>query len=262
MTMGTPKPQVDTGRPHPARVYDYLLGGKDHYAVDAEVGTRLPQNAHQDARANRAFMHRAVRMLARRGVDQFLDVGTGIPTEPNLHQVVQEVNPACRVAYTDNDPIVMRHAEALLVSAPEGATDYIQADVREPAGIIRHARGFLDFDRPVALSVIALMHFIPDDEDPYGIVSELARELVPGSYLVLSQGTGDFHPELVGGAADAYAKGGIRLALRTHAEVLRFFDGHELLAPGLVTAPSWHEEGEPAPRQEDSSFYVGVARIG
>ncbi|MCN9242169.1 SAM-dependent methyltransferase [Streptomyces sp. RY43-2] len=262
MAQGTPDVRVDTGKPHPARVYDCLLGGKDHYAVDEEMAARLPENAFRDARLNRAFMHRAMRWLAGRGIDQFLDVGTGIPTEPNLHQIVQGVNPRCRVAYTDNDPIVLRHAEALLVSTPEGATDYIQADVRRPAEVLAHARAFLDFGRPLALSLIALLHFIPDDEDADGIVRTLVDALPSGSHLVLTHGTGDFHPELAGRATGDYGKGGIRLALRSHAEVLRFFAGLDLVDPGLVTAPAWHQDTDtPAPQAEESSIYVGVARV-
>ncbi|MFD4814891.1 SAM-dependent methyltransferase, partial [Streptomyces sp. NPDC058418] len=167
MTAASPKPQVDTSKPHPARVYDYLLGGKDNYPVDHEVALKLPEASKMDARLNRAFMHRAVAWVARSGIDQYLDIGTGIPTEPNLHQIVQGIAPASRVVYTDNDPIVLRHAEALLISTPEGVTDYIEADVRAPQEILDHARGLLDFDRPIALSLIALMHFLPDDDDPY-----------------------------------------------------------------------------------------------
>ncbi|WP_329457513.1 SAM-dependent methyltransferase [Streptomyces sp. NBC_01497] len=260
MTSDTPRAFIDTSKPHPARMYDFLLGGKDNYPVDREVARRLPVNAPMDARLNRAFMHRAMAWLAESGVDQFLDVGTGIPTEPNLHQVVQRVNPACRVVYTDNDPIVLRHAEALLVSAPGGATDYVQADVREPAAILDRARKLLDFERPVALSLIALMHFIPDEQDPYGIARTLVDALAPGSYLVLTQGTGDFHPQLAAAASTTYRSGGIPLALRPHAAVARFFDGLDLVAPGLVRATEWYRTGA-APEAGDSSFYVGVARV-
>ena len=174
MTAGAPRPTIDTSKPHPARVYDWLLGGKDNYPVDEAVGEKLPPESRDAARQNRAFMHRATAWLAAQGVDQFLDIGTGIPTEPNLHQIVQATVPSARVVYTDNDPIVLRHAEALLVSRPDGMTDYIQADVRHPLEIIEHARGLLDFERPIALSLIALMHFLPDDQDPYGIVRQTA----------------------------------------------------------------------------------------
>ncbi|MGQ4515237.1 SAM-dependent methyltransferase [Streptomyces sp. DW26H14] len=260
MTTGTPVPQIDTSKPHPARMYDFLLGGKDNYPVDREVARRLPANSPIDARLNRAFMHRATAWLAETGIDQFLDIGTGIPTQPNLHQIAQGVNPACRVVYTDNDPIVLRHAEALLVSAPGGATDYVQADVRRPEAILEHARELLDFDRPIALSLIALMHFIPDDQDPYGVTRLLVDALAPGSYLVLTQGTGDFHPELAAAVSTTYRSGGIPLTLRSRDAVARFFDGLDLVEPGLVRATEWYRTG-PAPEVADSSFYVGVARV-
>lgn len=260
MTAGTPKPQVDTSKPHPARVYDWLLGGKDNYEVDHLVGERLPPESRDGARQNRAFMHRAAAWLAGTGVTQFLDIGTGIPTEPNLHQIVQAIRPTARIVYADNDPIVLRHAEALLVSTPEGSTDYIQADVREPGQILEHARATLDFDRPIALSLIALMHFIPDDQDPYGIVSSLVDVLPSGSYLVLSNASSDLMPELSDKVVAEYAKGGITLAFRTHAEVGRFFDGLELVEPGLVTAPAWFKDSD-APTAEMSGIYAGVAQV-
>ncbi|MCI3220662.1 SAM-dependent methyltransferase [Streptomyces sp. NP-1717] len=260
MTAGTPKPQVDTGKPHPARVYDWLLGGKDHYEVDRLVGERLPPESKDGARQNRAFMHRAAAWLSGAGVTQFLDIGTGIPTEPNLHQIVQASTPAARVVYADNDPIVLRHAEALLVSTPQGSTDYIQADVRKPQDILRHARATLDFDRPIALSLIALMHFVPDDQGPYDIVSSLVDVLPSGSYLVLSHAASDIVPELSDKVVAEYAKGGIRLGFRTHAGVGRFFDGLELVDPGLVTAPSWFKDTD-APAEEMSGIYAGVARV-
>ncbi|MFI6082948.1 SAM-dependent methyltransferase [Streptomyces sp. NPDC051217] len=260
MTAGTPKPQVDTSRPHPARVYDWLLGGKDNYEVDRQVGERLPAESADGARQNRAFMHRAAAWLADNDVSQFLDIGTGIPTEPNLHQIVQAVMPAARIVYADNDPIVLRHAEALLVSTPEGTTDYIQADVRDPQEILQYARATLDFERPIALSLIALMHFVPDDQGPYEIVSSLVDVLPSGSYLVLSHAASDLVPELSDKVVAEYAKGGIRLGFRTHAGVGKFFDGLELIEPGLVTAPAWFK-GTDAPEQEMSGIYAGVARI-
>ncbi|MFJ1749063.1 SAM-dependent methyltransferase [Streptomyces sp. NPDC088116] len=254
-------PRIDTGKPHPARVYDYLLGGRDNYAVDREIGEQLPAASKIDARLNRAFMRRAIAWVARSGIDQYLDIGTGIPSEPNLHQVAQDIAPTSRVVYVDNDPIVLRHAEALLVSAPEGATDYIQADVRTPTEILENATGLLDFGRPVALSLISLMHFIPDDEDPYGITRTLVNALPPGSLLLLSHGTADFQPgEVIDRVTGLYDKGGMPLRLRGRAEVGQFFDGLGLLGPGLVTAPRWYRES-PAPEEQHSSFYVGVARV-
>ncbi|MGY3680501.1 SAM-dependent methyltransferase [Streptomyces sp. TE33382] len=260
MTAELPHPRVDTGKPHPARVYDWLLGGKDNYPVDQAVGEKLPAEARANAARNRAFMHRASAWLAHRGIDQFLDIGTGIPTAPNLHQVVQDIVPSARIVYADNDPIVLRHAEALLISSPEGATAYLHADVTKPEAILEHARELLDFDRPVALSLIALMHFLPDDQDPYGITRTLVDALPPGSFLVLSHGTADQHPELRQETESAYRKGAMALRMRTRAEVEPFFEGLDLVAPGLVTATEWYQR-EPAPENERSGFYVGVARV-
>ncbi|MFD9422431.1 MULTISPECIES: SAM-dependent methyltransferase [unclassified Streptomyces] len=260
MTADLPHPWIDTGKPHPARVYDWLLGGKDNYPVDQEVGEKLPAEARANAARNRAFMHRATGWLAHRGIDQFLDIGTGIPTAPNLHQIVQAITPSARIVYADNDPIVLRHAEALLISSPEGATDYIHADVRQPGAILERARELLDFDRPVALSLIALMHFLPDEEDPYRITRTLLGALAPGSFLVFSHGTADQHPELRQETEKAYRKGAIALRMRTRAEVEPFFEGLDLVAPGLVPAAEWYQE-EPAPEKERSGFYVGVARV-
>ncbi|MEU5520555.1 SAM-dependent methyltransferase [Streptomyces sp. NPDC047860] len=262
MSVNTPEPpQIDTSKAHPARVYDWLLGGKDNYPVDEAVGEKLPREAHIGARQNRQFMNRAAAWLAGQGIDQFLDIGTGIPTEPNLHQIVQGVVPHAKVVYTDNDPIVLRHAEALLVSSPEGVTDYIQADVRRPGEIIEHARRVLDFNRPIALSLIALMHFIPDDQDAHGIVGELLSALPSGSYLVLSHASSDRLPELAEQVTAEYARAGIRLGFRTREGVARFFEGLDLVEPGLVTATEWFRS-TPAPEPEESAIYAGVARLG
>ncbi|MFI7005042.1 SAM-dependent methyltransferase [Streptomyces sp. NPDC050145] len=260
MTAPSSPSRIDTSKPHPARVYDWLLGGKDNYPVDQEVAEKLPPEARHNAMRNRAFMHRAAAWLAESGIDQFLDIGTGIPTKPNLHQIVQKIVPSARVAYTDNDPIVLRHAEALLVSSAEGATDYIEADARDPEGILAHARTFLDFERPIALSMIALMHFITDEEDPYGLSRKLVDALPSGSYLVLSHGTTDEHPHLASSVKNTYRKGEIPLRMRSRAEVEPFFEGLELVEPGLVTATKWYRS-EPAPAEELSGFYVGVARV-
>ncbi|WP_432102621.1 SAM-dependent methyltransferase [Streptomyces sp. bgisy091] len=260
MTTGTSQPPIDTSRPHSARVYDALLGGKDNYPVDQAVAEHLPAEAKAGAFQNRAFMNRATAWLAAEGVDQFLDIGTGIPTAPNLHQIAQAIDPAARVVYCDNDPIVLRHAEALLISTPQGATDYVHADVLEPAAIVEAARKVLDFDRPVALSLLGLLHFLPDDVDPVGIVRTLRAGLCPGSYVVLSQGASDVNPERGEQGAAEYGKGGIRLALRTKAEFSLFFEGLDIVEPGLVTAPEWFRD-TPAPAPELSGVYVAVARI-
>ncbi|MFD5817001.1 SAM-dependent methyltransferase [Streptomyces sp. NPDC127038] len=253
-------PPLDTSKAHPARVYDWLLGGKDNYPVDEAVAEKLPPEARDAARQNREFMHRASAWLAEQGIDQFLDIGTGIPTQPNLHQIVQDITPSAKVVYTDNDPIVLRHAEALLVSRPEGVTDYIQADVRQAQEIVQHARHVLDFSRPIALSLIALMHFIPDDEDAHSIVRNLVATLPSGSYLVLSHASSDVYPELSAQVTAEYAKGGIRLGFRTRAGVERFFEDLDLVDPGLVTATDWFKSG-PVPTPENSGIYTAVARV-
>jgi S-adenosyl methyltransferase len=255
----SPKPQVDTSRPHSARVYDFLLGGKDHYLVDRELAESLPDAVRSSALQNRDFMHRAVAWAAREGVDQYLDIGTGIPTEPNLHQIVQGIIPSARVVYVDNDPIVLRHAEALLVSSPEGATGYIDADVREPSVILERARAVLDFGRPVALSLVALMHFVLDEDDPYGIVRTLVGALHPGSCLIMVHGSMDGNEEQDAEIESTY-RSSIRSQARTRAEILRFFDGLDLVEPGLVPAPLWYKDG-PAPEEKPFLGYVGVARV-
>ncbi|AJP03334.1 methyltransferase [Streptomyces cyaneogriseus subsp. noncyanogenus] len=259
--------RIDTGRPHPARMYDWFLGGKDNYPVDEELGRQLVAFAPAIpvmARMNRAFMHRATRWVAGQGVRQFLDIGTGIPTEPNLHQVAQEVAPDARVVYCDNDPIVLAHAEALLHGTAEGAVDYVQADARDTAAILEHARKVLDFDRPVALSLIALLHFLGDDDGAYELVERLKEALAPGSWLIMSHLTPDFHPEEAAQKVrDMYKAGGLTLDLRGRDRFARFFEGLEPAAPGIVAAEEWHPElGEPVAGQEDvhSGAYVAVAR--
>ncbi|WP_306319504.1 MULTISPECIES: SAM-dependent methyltransferase [unclassified Streptomyces] len=260
MTAPASRPRIDTSQAHPARVYDWLLGGKDNYPVDEAVGAQLPPEARDAARQNREFMHRAAGWLAAQGVDQYLDIGTGIPTAPNLHQIVQRTVPTAKIVYTDNDPIVLAHAQALLVSSPEGVTDYIEGDVREPAAILEHARTVLDFGRPVALSLIALMHFVADDEEAYGIVASLVSELPSGSYLTLSNAASDLFVEQGAQVREQYAKAGMKLGLRTRDGVARFFDGLDLVAPGLTTATEWFRDDN-APEPEDSGIYVAVARV-
>ncbi|MGW4735179.1 SAM-dependent methyltransferase [Streptomyces shenzhenensis] len=254
---------IDTSRPHPARMYDYYLGGKDSYPVDEEAAERvisfLPA-IRIAARANRKFMHRAVRLLADRGVNQFLDIGTGIPTEPNLHQVVQAVNPRSRVVYVDNDPIVLRHAEALLRSTPEGATKYIQADVREPEKIIEGARGIINFDEPVSLSLVALLHFVSDEFRPYDLVNELMAPLPSGSFLLLSHVTGDFDAAGWDRAVEIYRRSGVPAQVRSRDELARFFTGLDLTDPGVQVVTDWHPEPDQEFSDEQVPLYVGVAR--
>ncbi|MGW9397432.1 SAM-dependent methyltransferase [Streptomyces sp. NPDC055642] len=259
--------RIDTSRPHPARVYDWFLGGKDNYPVDEELGRQImgvDGTARHIARTNRWFMQRVTRWLAAEaGVRQYLDIGTGIPTEPNLHQIAQRHAPESRVVYTDNDHLVLQHAEALTHSTPEGVTAYVQADVREPGHILRQARETLDLGRPVALSLVALTHFLGDEDDPYALVARLVDALPSGSHLVLSQLTADFDPEAVGRGVAMYAAGGVTLAPRTRAEIARFFDGLDLVDPGLVQVTDWHPELADGESTDDSaviSLYGAVGR--
>ncbi|MFI1395418.1 SAM-dependent methyltransferase [Streptomyces sp. NPDC020681] len=260
-------PRIDTSKPHPARVYDWFLGGKDNYPVDEELGRQImsiDSRAKHVARTNRWFMQRVTRWLSSEaGIRQYLDIGTGIPTEPNLHQIAQAAAPESRVVYTDNDPIVLTHAEALLRSTPEGVTDYIQADVREPGRILEQARKVFDFDRPIALSLVALMHFVGDADEPYDLVSRLVDALPSGSYLVLSQLTADFDPVSVQRGVEMYAAGGVTLAPRTRAEITRFFDGLDVVEPGVVQVTTWHPElgvDEETEDGEGASLYAAVGR--
>ncbi|MFJ3670004.1 SAM-dependent methyltransferase [Streptomyces sp. NPDC090106] len=238
-------PRIDTTKPHPARVYDWYLGGKDNYPVDEELGRRiagLNGDAPRAARANRWFMHRATRLLVGQGISQFLDIGTGIPTEPNLHQIAQQVTPDARVVYVDNDPIVLAHAGALLRGTDDGVTEYVQADARDPRQILDRAGAILDLDRPVALSLIALMHFIADEDGAHEVVDTLVGALAPGSRLVLSAMTADFEPEEVEQGITAYKASGVTLVARDKDRFGRFFQGLDLVEPGIVSVRDWRPE--------------------
>jgi hypothetical protein len=258
-------------QPHSARMYDYYLGGKTNYAVDRSAGEdvirRLP-TVRTAALVNRAFVHRSARFLARdRGIRQFLDIGTGIPTTPNLHEVVQSEAPSARVVYVDNDPIVLVYADNLLASTPEGATEYVEADLTDPGAVLAAVResGCLDLSQPIGLSLNAVMHFVPDEQDAYGVVATLVDQLVPGSYLVLSHVTHDFSPKAWGEIMDIYNGSGTALQTRTLAEVERFFDGLEVVEPGVLVAHQWRPEVDSGPgliSDSSASLYAGVARKG
>jgi hypothetical protein len=240
-----PAVHIDTTKPHPARVYDWYLGGKDNYPVDEQLGRQIAaidSGAPRAARSNRWFMQRATRLLVRDGIRQFLDIGSGIPTEPNMHQIAQAVAPDARVVYVDNDPIVLAHAAALLRGTPEGRTEYLQADARDPHAILEGAAQVLDLGRPVALSLIALMHFIADEDGAYDLVDTLVGALAPGSCLVLSAMTADFEPENVRRGIAAYTANGVTLVARSRDEVGRFFEGLELLEPGVVSVRDWRPD--------------------
>ncbi|OXR41465.1 hypothetical protein B7C42_06356 [Nocardia cerradoensis] len=241
---------VDLGqdRAHSARIYDYYLGGRDNYDADRVAAAAIEQaipSVRTVARGNRSFMVRAVRHLsADLGVRQFLDIGTGIPTEPNLHQVAQEAAPDARVVYVDNDPIVLAHARALLTGTPEGVTRYVEADVRDPARILSatEVEATLDFSKPVALSLIALCHFVPGD-GVYDIIDTLLAPLAPGSFLVMTHLSPDFDPAMVEGTVAAYRQSGIEMEARSYDGVARFFRDLDLIEPGIVAIDDWHAGG-------------------
>jgi hypothetical protein len=262
---GFPVEEIDTSRPHPARMYDYYLGGWDNYEVDREAAQRVLDVAPGTAvaaRANRDFLGRVVRYLVGNGVRQIIDIGTGIPTSPNTHELAHAVSPEVRVAYIDNDPIVATHAGARLIGT--GNTGFFLGDMREPRTILDHPtiRDLIDFDEPVALLLISVLHFMTDEEDPAGILATLREALPPGSYLALSHGTADFHAETVPEVAKIYKKSTASLTLRSHAEVLAFFDGYDLVEPGLVGVTLWRPDG-PEPKSQELrqvGIYGGVAR--
>jgi len=258
---------LDIDRPHPARVYDFLLGGKDNFPADraaAAQGLKVNPNAATAPRQNRAFMQRTVRFLAAEaGVRQFLDIGTGLPTSPNVHQVAQSIDPTARVAYVDSDPIVLTHARALLTSHPEGRTAYVDADLHRPEEILGAPalRDTLDLDKPVALLLFAILHFFEDDDDPYRIVDTLLGALPSGSYLVLSHVTNDHDPEGWARFDAVMRRQGIRSRFRSQAEVARFFTGLDLVDPGVVPILRWRPEPEAeALTDAQVALYGGVAR--
>ncbi|MFC4494210.1 SAM-dependent methyltransferase [Streptomyces ovatisporus] len=261
-------PEIDTSKPHSARVYDYWLGGKNNYEVDAEAGEQVERmwpGVRRLIAANRAFMHRATRHLAAEaGIRQFLDIGTGIPTEPNLHQIAQKCAPECRVVYVDNDPIVLQYAQALLRSKPEGRTAYLHADVTDPRAILTspEVRETLDLEQPVALSLVALLHFIADDGTATDIVRRLMEPLAPGSHLVISHGTEDpEETEVSERAAEYYRTNVSDGQARPYGTILSLFDGLDLVEPGLVPVTRWRPDGE-APELPDNKALIlgGVAR--
>ncbi|HVT71219.1 MAG TPA: SAM-dependent methyltransferase [Trebonia sp.] len=261
-------PQVDVSRPHPARMYDYYLGGKNHYAADREVADKVlagAPSARTGPRENRAFLGRAVRFLtAEAGIRQFLDIGTGLPTTNNVHEVAQRIAPSSRVVYVDNDPLVLAHARALLTSSPEGRTAYIQADLRDPAAILADpvTRDVLDFSQPIALMLVAILHFIPDEFEPARILATLLDALPSGSYLVASQVSMEDNPVLIGNAMSAYRAAGLPAQARDSGDFARLaFAGLDLVPPGVVLVSEWRPASDaPRPTPAELSIYGGVGR--
>jgi SAM-dependent methyltransferase len=257
----------DTSVPHPARVYAYWLGGKDCYEADRKAAEAVIEHRPQvvaSARANRLFLARVVRYLAADcGIRQFLDIGAGLPAVDNTHEVAQQVDPGARVVYADNDPLVLTHARALLTSTPPGSCDYIDADLRDTDIIVAHAAGTLDLAQPVAVLLLAVLHFIPDGDDPAAIVARLASALAPGSYIALSHLTADFAPEQVVAAATAYnTQASTPVTPRTHAQVSGLFGGLPLVAPGVVPVTQWRPTVMGLPHRMTADVYAGAARIG
>jgi hypothetical protein len=257
-------PGIDTSTAHPARVYDYWLGGKDNFAADREAGElalkAYPELA-QAVQSNRAFLARAVRFLvSEAGIRQFLDIGTGIPTANNTHQVAQATAAESRIVYVDNDPIVLLHAQALLKSDPAGACEYVHADLRNTDEILAAAARTLDFGRPVALMLLAILQFIPDDQDPYGLVGRILDALPSGSYLVISHPTDDFNPNRAGESIERYNERVADTAtLRGKEETTRFFAGLDLVEPGVVAVSAWRPDSD-LDAARPSSMWCGVAR--
>jgi S-adenosyl methyltransferase len=260
-------PEMDISRPNPARIYDFLLGGKDNFTADREAAAHILRHApfaRIMARENRAFLGRAVRFLAEEaGIRQFLDIGTGLPTIHNVHEVAQAVAPASRVVYVDNDLMVLAHARALLKSAPEGRTAYIHADLRAPDAILSDpvARGVLDFTQPIALILAAVLHFIPDGDNPAKIMKTLLGALPPGSYLIASHISGEHAPEREAEAHRPYREAQIPLQSRDSDDFARLaFGDLDLVPPGVVLVSDWRREGSGSVPPSEVNFYGGVAR--
>jgi hypothetical protein len=255
---------INTGVPHPARVYDYFLGGKDNFEADrvaAEAGIAAFPKTAESARAARAFLRRVVQFLTTDvGIRQFLDIGTGLPSGENVHEVAQSIAPDARIVYVDNDPIVLRHAQALLTSTEEGVTAYLDADVRDPEEILKRAAKTLDFTQPMALLLMGILHNVGDEFDPHNIVRTLANALPGGSYLVINHLTADIYPELTEFAAALNERNlDEPLVLRTRAKVTSFFDGLEIVEPGVVQISKWRPQSE-LEAAAAGALWGGVAR--
>jgi hypothetical protein len=262
-------PQIDSrinpSVAHTARVWNYWLGGKDHFAADREVGEQILQflpNMRTTARADRAFLGRAVRFLAgEAGIRQFLDVGTGLPTADNTHEVAQTVAPESRIVYVDNDPLVLVHARALLTSTPQGATDYIEADLHDPDTILQEAARTLDFSKPVALTLLGVLNFILDDDQARAIVGRLLDAVPPGSYLAIAHASNEVNPAEAEAARQFWnANAKPPITFRTAEQISRFFDRLELLDPGVVSCSRWRPGPEDLRAPEVDQF-CGVGRL-
>ena len=264
MTFSSPLPRIDISVANVARAWNYMVGGKDNFEADREAVRQLMAVApviRIAAPASRAFLRRAVRYLAgQAGIRQFLDIGTGLPTAGNTHEVAQSVAPDCRVVYVDNDPVVLAHARALLTSLPEGATSYVDADARDPGTIIAEARATLDFRQPVAVMMVDLLDFIEDDAAVASVMSALTAAVAPGSYFAIMHPASDMDQHLPEAETRWNQLAAQRIKLRSRQDVAGLLAGLELVEPGLVTVPEWRpDEGEPVPA-EPIPLYAVVAR--
>jgi SAM-dependent methyltransferase len=269
VTAGEPDwvpPGVDTRRANVARVYDYWLGGSHNFLADQDVARAIAAvepKARIFARANRDFLGRAVRFLAAEGVRQFLDIGSGIPTQGNVHEVAQQASPGARVVYADIDPVAIAHSQAILAGNPDATI--IHGDLRDPGKILEDdaTRRLIDFSQPVGLLLMVVLHFLADDEDPWQIVATLRDALAPGSYLVLGHGTDEGNPVAVQAARKMYNRSvTTQVHVRSHTEIGRFFDGFEVVDPGLVYAPLWRPDSPDDVPSDPEKFWclVGVGR--
>ena len=256
--------RIDTSVPHSARIWNYWLGGKDNYAVDREAGEayrRTFPGIVDIARASRYFLVRSIKYLAgEAGIRQFLDIGTGLPTVDNTHEVAQRSAPESRIVYVDNDPLVLLHAQALLTSSPEGTTTYLEADLHDPEFILEQAGRTLDFKQPVALILSDVMGHVADDEEALDIVRRLVAGLSSGSYLVLSHGV-ERDPAIIEAQRRYNDSGAVPYVLRTPEQIERFFEGLDLVAPGVVPMPEWRAETAPLGELPPGVGYGGVARV-
>ncbi|HEX3963651.1 MAG TPA: SAM-dependent methyltransferase [Trebonia sp.] len=259
------RPPYDTTVAHPARVYNYWLGGKDHFAADREAGEQT-KAAYPDivtgVRAQRSFLASAVRYLvSQAGVRQFLDIGTGLPVANNTHEVAQSLAPDSRVVYVDNDPMVLAHARALLTSTPEGACAYLDADVRDTGSVLAAASGLLDFSQPVAVMLIGILHLIPESDDPAGITAQLIKAVPAGSWLAIAHPASDIAADQVATMTSRYnQRVSTAATLRTHAEISAFFTGTELLPPGVVQYHQWHPGQLAVNAEGEVAAYCGLGR--
>ena len=255
---------IDTSVAHIARVYDYFLGGKDNFPADREAAARILKGnpgMRDTCREQREYLRRAVRFLAEAGIRQFIDIGTGLPTQENTHEVAQKTAPDARVAYIDNDPIVLTHARVLMADQDHGRTVFIHADAREPGKLLADPAlaDVIAFTQPVAVLLIGILHFMPDSDDPGKLIRTLLDAVPAGSYLAISHGTPDYAPEMGGAVQAAYQASSMPCRVRTAAEVMALLDGVELVDPGLVLLAEWRPDG-PVPANRQEITYAAVGR--